>query len=657
MKNNNVSFKYTENIHFNFFNNSLLTSNNNFKNFFFFFRIFLILIKNAHKNTKLYDILLFQSNFLNYINYCNFYDFKKKKNNLIINLIFSKKNIKYNCIFLFYIFCINNLNINLDTYDIEKKFFLFRNLEEYNEYWNTSINKNNMISKVLKKKTYHKNNEMFYLPTLNDKNIIKKYNLYNNELKSDFNNVFRQEISLTSKNFNINNSLTRNFSTDFFENSHQKDEIKNIYYNLENNSSFNIYLLKKIDDNNLLFWFKLLKTKKYNNKFNSNYFYKFFFLNKNFYLKKNLKKKINIVNTNININNKKYFLKELFLKNSCNLNFNVLNYYYIKYNNYYNNNIIKHSILSDKNNDFKDWNFEFYDYTKVIDLKNQLICIYNIITDNNSNSNNLFTFTSDNIINNMNYFYQYQFDKWLLKIMFSELNSKRLFLAYFVDIFNDINIDIFFNNKKIYMTNIINPNFLTTNLYTNLIKIASKVKYYNVIYLISNIITTYFYKFYYTNYNVYLSKINNDAFSDTIVDNIQNLYNSINFDVIRGDFISEFIYICSFTFFTKDPKPLVNWIVKVIHKINYRKHWKFFFLLQLNICSIASIFLKETNLAGFYLTIKGKLGSVGSVRKKIVHIKMGQYGFSRYYLKGDIYYLNAFTLTGKIGLKMIINYY
>lgn len=35
---------------------------------------------------------------------------------------------------------------------------------------------------------------------------------------------------------------------------------------------------------------------------------------------------------------------------------------------------------------------------------------------------------------------------------------------------------------------------------------------------------------------------------------------------------------------------------------------------------------------------------------------MGEYGFSKYYLKGDIYYLSATTITGKIGVKMILCY-
>jgi hypothetical protein len=72
---------------------------------------------------------------------------------------------------------------------------------------------------------------------------------------------------------------------------------------------------------------------------------------------------------------------------------------------------------------------------------------------------------------------------------------------------------------------------------------------------------------------------------------------------------------------------------------------------------VSSLFIKDSGLVGFNISIRGKIGATGSVRKKVFYIKLGQYSSSRYYLNGDIYYNSVTTKTGKIGLKMILTYY
>jgi ribosomal protein S3 len=61
-------------------------------------------------------------------------------------------------------------------------------------------------------------------------------------------------------------------------------------------------------------------------------------------------------------------------------------------------------------------------------------------------------------------------------------------------------------------------------------------------------------------------------------------------------------------------------------------------------------------LSGAHLVIKGKIGALGCVRKKVIHIRRGAYSLSKYKLKGDCLYSYAHTQTGKIGVKLIICY-
>ena len=128
------------------------------------------------------------------------------------------------------------------------------------------------------------------------------------------------------------------------------------------------------------------------------------------------------------------------------------------------------------------------------------------------------------------------------------------------------------------------------------------------------------------------------------------------FEIIRYNFVEEFTGICISTFVTKDPKFLIRWVLKVLLKIHFKKQWKFLYQVKVNVLKVAKKFLNNSNFIGIYIIIKGKIGSLGSVRKKNFKIKFGTFGFSRFYLKGDEMFSYAQTQTGKIGMKVITAY-
>ncbi|OMJ76091.1 hypothetical protein SteCoe_24606 (mitochondrion) [Stentor coeruleus] len=71
---------------------------------------------------------------------------------------------------------------------------------------------------------------------------------------------------------------------------------------------------------------------------------------------------------------------------------------------------------------------------------------------------------------------------------------------------------------------------------------------------------------------------------------------------------------------------------------------------------ISRKFIKHSKFRGLHLIIKGKIGALGCVRKRTVHMRIGTYGLARYYLRGDTLYSAAITQTGKIGIKIITSY-
>lgn len=705
MKNN---FKYIydiKNLNFKFSTNLTIFTENSLKNFFFLFKFFLNIINKLKKNKLLLNKFFIDSIKISL-------DFLAVINDIISNKIFFNKYKHIDNYILKDYLDYNYTYIYCDFYKEHKFFFLknkltkdrfnvFKWLKLYNEYWSSLYYKDNFFLKVTNKNPLNKTPWPIF--EITDKNIIKRTNIDDDEMKSNLYSNFKQKIKysnpltlnvkfktlkrqftlcinklnssvdLNLKNLNkyLNRSYTEyNNSKGFFHKLYnvyifKHNNLKSLNINLNKNdylyrrelnpsAKYKLHTIKK----NIIFYpqKKILyfSYKKYlkNNKKNLKFF-KFFLLKK----KINFKKKKN--NTIFFKNyNSLYLLKRSNIKHDYKFrNVEFLRLKFLKNTNLYKN--IKNENINDCNIfKFKQFKLELSDYIKFIDNKKHLLSIYSLSKSLSLNNNNkIFLFTSNNIINNINFFFQYLSEKWLLKLMFNKNIHVNWFVTYFLKISDySGNINLFFNFNNLYITNIVKPADLPKKNYSELLFQNFKIRINNVINLLSDLIYTYFHKFFYGNYNFIMLKMNENFFDISMSDYFNQLIKTITFESIRFDFIYEFVYVCALTFYIKDPKPLVKWIVKVIHKINHKKHWKFLYLLKINIFKVAFKFFDESNLIGFNIVIKGKIGALGSVRKKIFHIRLGQYGYSRYYLGGDIYYLSALTKTGKIGINMVLTY-
>jgi hypothetical protein len=257
----------------------------------------------------------------------------------------------------------------------------------------------------------------------------------------------------------------------------------------------------------------------------------------------------------------------------------------------------------------------------------------------------------------MNFFYQYQWELWLLKIIFLNVNFLKWMSVYIDNDWTSLKKQKkFLNFKNLKYSNFINPLVLDNISYKILQFVNKKRKIQKIARYFLKISSVYFKKIFLNNYFIYLKKINESFFNWKLKKSVDFLKKTLIFELLRENFIKEFLGVCSSTFFTKDPKFLIKWILKILQKLYYKKHWNFLYYLQRNIKKIAGVFIKHKIFSGLHLIIKGKIGAVGSVRKKTIHLKIGRYNFSNFDLKGDYLVSYAVTQTGKIGLKMIICY-
>ena len=510
------------------------------------------------------------------------------------------------------------------------------------------------------------------------KNIYLKNNLKNNLIHLWFFNYF---IFFFLKNlfFKKKNKIIKNKTLLF--------KIL-IYNNLNNIRLFSFFIFIYFLKNN---YFRYIFLNKSNNFLKINFIKKKNILFKNKFNNLNRLKKLfnsrrwfifqkyflqNIYSFNTLKNNKQYYFKKKFLNffflkieknlisfNLKNLNFE-LNFKQKKILKLYENlnlNILifrkKTFFFFKKSKNFLKDHFNISSFFKNIEFRQHLININFFTNFNPILKNQIFLFTSNNIILNLKNYFPYIYEYWLVRLIFiypSHWKWVRIYLENQIN-FSE-NLNLFFNLNNLNYTNVIIPYHLNTKGLKMILLRNKKNKFMKVSKLFFKIIRIYLKKIFMKNIVYVLQKINHKTLSYNFGIEIYSLVERDGFELIRSNFIQEFIEICISIFITKDPKFLIRWIVRVLQKIHFRKHWKFLYNLKYNILAIAQQFMLKTNFTGFHIIIKGKIGARGSIRKKTVHIKTGMFGFSKFYLSGDKLYSYAWTSTGKIGVKIITAY-
>lgn len=117
---------------------------------------------------------------------------------------------------------------------------------------------------------------------------------------------------------------------------------------------------------------------------------------------------------------------------------------------------------------------------------------------------------------------------------------------------------LFFNLNNFFLTNIIKPTVYTYKIYKLLLFHSRRNKSKNIIRYFSKIMLTYFFKLFCSSYCLVFSKFNLSLVNKNIQNFLNLLLHTVRFELIRANFIFEFINICCLTFFSKDPKFLIK---------------------------------------------------------------------------------------------------
>lgn len=121
-------------------------------------------------------------------------------------------------------------------------------------------------------------------------------------------------------------------------------------------------------------------------------------------------------------------------------------------------------------------------------------------------------------------------------------------------------------------------------------------------------------------------------------------------------FLRELVNVFVIAGASKDAKIIHDWIIRNLTLVFYRKHRQFIGFFKKALLHIFPKLRKEFKVRGFLITFRGKIGQVGSVRKKAVFLRRGTQSFSNLNLRISSSTGTVTTGTGSIGISVSLFY-
>lgn len=609
IKRNNIFYFFIKKLIFN--NNFLFLLKNNFFSNFWLNRL---LVNYQIFNCCFYNFYL-ENNFLFFkIHdvYNNFYFmflvkfFKKKKN----------KPIKKKKFFKF-----------------RKKRFKFKKLRRY--FKNFKFKK----SKIKNEKILDLNFSYFYnyLIKIKKKKIlkIKKINLFSHN-KIDIENIFiKKKIKTTIYLFK--HSFIYDYNSYLLR-------FKKFYFFFKKSENFNF--LKKV--------FCKLNQKKIKKFFLKKNYFVTFFLN---YFCKNLIKK-NFYKNNL------YFLQKYVSTDylsvfSINNSYNFINFLKIK-----------------KRKNFKRKKKFFFFKTKFFKLKKKYKYKIRYLYFNKLNikknkpllDRSVYKLLLVSLINsfklNFSFFNFNNLGKYSFYIFFFLKNQKRHLKKFFkknlffFDLLKKIN-----NNKNLIYNNqypIYNSNKVLLKSFKKIFKSFFNKKFNNYLYFYVIPLFEYFF-----NKNVFIKSINSNIFKKKkskkkfFIKKLIKIYKKNKFSVISRSItfnLYEIIEVILYSFYYKDIFILNNWFLKNFKNIHFTNHKNFLVFFKIILNDIFESYRDALKIKGFYFKIKGKIGVTSNAKKKTVKFIIGSSKKSQKSQKMDFQQGVVKSLSGSLGVSMILTY-
>ena len=135
---------------------------------------------------------------------------------------------------------------------------------------------------------------------------------------------------------------------------------------------------------------------------------------------------------------------------------------------------------------------------------------------------------------------------------------------------------------------------------------------------------------------------------------LYNKHRNYQYNIGRGFFLHEMLFVCWYSFFSKDLSFLMTWLTRLMGKIDYKKHRRLLKILKSILLKYKYFFLLLNKVEGFKFGIKGKLGVKGNAKKRIMEFTVRNTSFSK--KKNRIEYQQGlvYTETGVLGVTMVL---
>lgn len=118
----------------------------------------------------------------------------------------------------------------------------------------------------------------------------------------------------------------------------------------------------------------------------------------------------------------------------------------------------------------------------------------------------------------------------------------------------------------------------------------------------------------------------------------------------------EFIEIIIYSFYYKDASLLSNWFLKNFRDIHFTNHKNFLVFFKTVINDIFESYRDIFKVKGFYFILKGKIGVTSNAKKKTVKFIIGSSNKSKKIQKMDFQQGVVKSLSGSLGVSMILTY-
>lgn len=189
-----------------------------------------------------------------------------------------------------------------------------------------------------------------------------------------------------------------------------------------------------------------------------------------------------------------------------------------------------------------------------------------------------------------------------------------------------------------------------------LLKIYRKKKLFGFSWIFFLQLSNLFLNLFSSNLYFNLSFVDSERLNRSYLNNMFSKFLLFNPPKSKYQFLKELCDIYLLTGMTKDSNLLHKWIIKNLSIIFFRRHWQFLNFLKMTLLYVFKILEHHFGLKGLFITFRGKIGQVGSVRKKVYFLQQGTHALSNMSLKASFNTSITKTDTGAIGVSVYLFY-